>query len=145
MTGVVVELWGKEQLPGWDGLYRAGGLSRVARFDPEVPGGLELGPEFDLVAQLEADPDWLSTILGTTKKEIPDGSGHLAYGECANGSEGYFARLDTDENLVWVVHFENSNPFIEASVSDSTATFTTNLGLSVVIDLSSLDFGFTLP
>lgn len=140
-TSLVVRLWAMEQLPGWDGLYRSDGRSRVVIFDPSLHAGHALGTEFEVAARLEDEPEWVATILGTTRSRLPDGSGELSYGDCAHGSEGYFARLDTEGRLVWVVYFEESNPFVKVSVSGSMANFTTNLGVDVLVDLNSPEFG----
>lgn len=56
------------------------------------------------------------------------------------GSEGFFARLDPDRNLVRLVFLSDSNPFVQAAVEGLLATFTNNLGNSITIDLDDSDF-----
>ncbi|MCI4066075.1 hypothetical protein MRQ36_27425 [Micromonospora sp. R77] len=143
MTTRILRLWSKGLAPGWDGLYRADGSARVvelsggARLD-----GFELGPSLDLDAMLEEGPGRLTDvdILRGADVLLPDDSGYVCGGDGAHGSEGFFARLDKDRNLVWIVALTDSNPFEKAEVRGSLATFTNNLGNSVTIDLDHPDF-----
>jgi hypothetical protein len=48
--------------------------------------------------------------------------------------------LDGSNDLRWVVFFSESNPFVAASVEGSRAVLTTNLDLSVTVDLNDPEF-----
>ena len=110
-----------------------GGGARLDRFD--------LGPPLDLDALLDEDPDNLTHADIHPGADVPlsDGSGYVCGGDGAHGS-GFFARLDTHRNLVWIVTLSDSNPFETAQVRGSLATFTNNLGNSVTIDLDLPDY-----
>ena len=82
---------------------------------------------------LVEDPEWVASIIITREVPIPDGL--LCAGEGSHGSEGFFARLDADWNLVWVAHFQESNPFDEITVHGDQATFTSTSGGTVTVDL----------
>ncbi len=81
----------------------------------------------------------MASVEITLRAELSDGS--LVGGEGSQGSDGFFARLNESQDLVWAVFFEDSNPFVGVDVTGSLATFTTNLGLPVTVDLDSVAFG----
>ena len=120
-------------------LYRAGrlGCEVKVRFDAEGSGELVFGAEFDVDGRLAVTPDWTSTVLSIVQSPLPGVSGSLVCGECAHGSEGYFARLDSHSRLLWVVYQTESNPFVQARVDGSVAVFTNNLDQTVAVDLNS--------
>jgi hypothetical protein len=130
----VAALWRNGLLPGADGLYYVDGGARTLRL-----GVVEVGADFDVAARLAAEPDSVTSLCIMFRAELSDGS--LVGGECAWGSEGFFARLNENRELVWVAYFEDSNPFVGVAVAGSSATFTTNLGLPVTVDLDSAAFG----
>jgi hypothetical protein len=138
----IAELWLANERPAWDGLYRADGSARDAEVDSAALSWFRLGPPIDLDALLAEDPEWLTSADPHPQSiaELPDGSGYVCCGDGAHGSEGFFARLDADRNLVWVVSLGESNPFERATVVGSLATFTNNLGNSITIDLTDPDF-----
>jgi hypothetical protein len=103
----------------------------------------DVGGPFDLEGFLAEDSEWLTSADPHPRgfAELPDGAGYVCCGDGAHGSEGFFARLDKDKNLVWLVSLLDSNPFEKAEVHGTLATFTNNLGNSVVIDLTDPHFG----
>jgi hypothetical protein len=138
----ITELWLAGERPAWDGLYRADGSARDAEVDSAALSWFDLGPPFDLDAALAEDPGWVTSADHHPQgfARLPDGSGYVCCGDGAHGSEGFFARLDVDRNLVWLVSLSQSNPFERATVAGSLATFTNNLGNSITIDLTDPDF-----
>ncbi|HEY9368797.1 MAG TPA: hypothetical protein VIU94_10200 [Streptomyces sp.] len=135
----IAELWAAGTAPGWDGLYRADGSARAVVVDDARLSRFDLGPPLDLDALLAEDPEWLAEIDITDEVELPDGSGHLCAGQGAHGSQGFFARLDPERNLVWLVSLGDSNPFVRVTVDGTTAKFTNNLGNSITVDLTTPD------
>ncbi|SCL21018.1 hypothetical protein GA0074692_1059 [Micromonospora pallida] len=132
MTSVISRLWLAENLPIRDGLYRAAGTARDAWADPTAPGGLALGEPFGLTEFLVPDPEEVTTITVALERELSDGSGHLVCGEGSYGSEGFFGRLDRNRQLLWVVYLEDENPFVDAHVDGTRATFTSSSGVTAV-------------
>jgi hypothetical protein len=139
----IVQLWAKGLVPAWDALYRADGSARTV----DMGGGakldwFDLGPPLDLDGLLNEDPDNLThvDIHRCADIPIPDASGYLCGGDGAHGSQGFFARLDKDRNLVWIVALTDSNPFEKAQVHGRLATFTNNHGNSVTVDLDRPDY-----
>ncbi|HET9138762.1 hypothetical protein [Actinophytocola sp.] len=143
MTTSIVQLWEDGATPAWDGIYWANGSARSVELVGEARlERLALGPPLDLEAMLSNDPDNLThvDVVHGADVPIPDGSGYVCGGEGSHGSAGFFARLDRDRNLMWIVSLSCSNPFEAADVRDSHATFTNNLGYSLTIDLDDPDF-----
>lgn len=138
----IVELWLAGEVPGWDGMYRADGSARVAGVDGVALSWFGLGPPLDLDALLRAEPDRVTSadIHPRGLAELPDGSGYVCCGDGAHGSEGFFARLDADRGLMWVVALGDSNPFERVMLVGPLATFTNNLGNSLTVDLTAADF-----
>lgn len=137
------ELWNMGRLPIRDGLYISSGDAYSVQVAPVAPGGIEIVGSLDLDALLSADPDWLTSIDITKEAEIEGGAGRLVAGEGSHGSEGFFARVDDDGNLRWVVYLEDSNPFIDISVSDDEATFTSSSGVSITVDINRPEIGMS--
>lgn len=131
----ITNLWANENLPIHDGLYTAAGDSYTVRLDPAGPPGIEIPGTFDLDEFLKPDPDWLTSIDVQGELELPDGTGWLFRGEGSYGSEGFFGRYDQDKNLVWVMYFERSNPFIDIKLSGTVATFTSSSDVTVSVDV----------
>lgn len=131
-VSAISALWQREQIPIDDGLFLADGRGYEAEI---ADGRLRLTAPLDLDAMLAADPEWVAWIIITREVAIPGGL--LVAGEGSHGSEGFFARLDSERNLVWVAHFQQSNPFTEISVLGQEATFTSTLGVSVTVDLTA--------
>ena len=138
----VEELWLMHEAPYWDGMYRADGSARDAEVDSPALSWLDLGASFDIDAMLAEDPEYLTgiDIHPDGLAELPDGSGYVCCGEGTLGADGFFARLDRDRNLIWLVSLTNSNPFVRATAAGSLASFTNNLGNTLTIDLGDPDF-----
>ncbi|WP_165987527.1 hypothetical protein [Streptomyces sp. YIM 98790] len=138
------ELWAAESLPIKDGLYLATGLSLAARLDPAAPDGMVLLDPFDLDALLSADPDWVTAIDITRRRELP-GGGALCCGEGSYGAEGFAARTAADGSLVWVLYFEESNPFDRITVTPPEdprrAAFHSTSGITVTLGIDRPDRG----
>ncbi|MBM9508533.1 hypothetical protein [Actinacidiphila acididurans] len=142
MRKSIVDLWLADERPAVDGLFRADGSAWAVEVDGPRLSWFDVGGPFDLEGFLAEDPEWLTSAdphpQGFT--ELPDRSGYVCCGDGAHGSEGFFARLDKDKNLVWLVSLLDSNPFEKAEAHGSLATFTNNLGNSVTIDLTNPHF-----
>ncbi|SEE21879.1 hypothetical protein [Streptomyces sp. TLI_105] len=138
----IAELWAAGDVPEWDGLYRADGSAREVEIDSAALSWFDLGAPLDLEELLRGDPEGMTTygIHPDCFAELPDGSGFVCGGDGAHGSEGFFARLDTDRNLVWVVSMGDSNPFEKVEVHGTAARFFNSLGNSIEIDLTDHDF-----
>jgi hypothetical protein len=141
VASVIERLWLAGNLPVQDGLYRADGAAYSVRVDASAEGGLEILAPFILEEFLSLHPDMVTSIDTTLEKPLPHGDGHLCCGEGSYGSEGFFGRLDQHRNLVWVVYLENFNPFVDASVSRTGATFTSSAGMSITVNPETPEFG----
>jgi hypothetical protein len=136
----IIELWQNEKLPIKDGLYFADGRSFLLdtmASSYNLKSMVRLS-QFDLDAFLRADPECLTSIMVTKKVLLGQQEGYLCCGEGAHGSEGFFARLDQTEKLIWVVYFQESNPFVDIKTSDDHVIFETNIGIGFeILDISS--------
>jgi len=132
----IVELWRQGEVPAFSGLYRADDSARYVETDGPALTYFRVGKPFDLAERLAEEPDYLAEIDESARAALPDGRGQVCCGEGPLGSQGFFARLGTDGELVWVVFLDNGNPFYEVAVDGSRVTFTNNLGRSVTVDLT---------
>ncbi|MEU2653836.1 hypothetical protein ABZ615_00770 [Streptomyces sp. NPDC007325] len=138
----ITKLWADGLVPDRDGLYRADGTAREVEIDSAALSRFALGEPLDLDAWLEESPESVSSADVHPKcvAELPDGSGSVCGGDGPHGSQGFFARLDADGRLVWVVSMADSNPFERVEVHGTTVRFFNNLGNSIEIDLTEHDF-----
>ncbi|GAA3891724.1 hypothetical protein [Streptomyces sedi] len=134
----LVRLWSRELLPIVDALHLADGPSYEAALDPGAPGGLRLGPAFDLAGWLAADStsEWLTAIDPHHPLRLPDGRA-LHGGEGAHGSEGFAACLDAAGRPEWVLYLAESNPFTEITCRGGLATFRSTAGHTVTLPVTS--------
>lgn len=137
----IERLWLAGSLPIQDGLYRADGSAYGVQVDSSVEGGLKILGPFGLEGFLSRHPDMVTSIDITLEKPLPHWMGYLCCGEGSYGSEGFFGQLDEQKNLVWVVYLENSSPFVDVSVSNDTATFTSSAGTLIAVNLGAREFG----
>ncbi|MFJ4186808.1 hypothetical protein [Kitasatospora sp. NPDC089509] len=136
----IVELWRAGEVPIECGLFRADGTGReAADCDSSNLTGYGLGGALDLDALLAEDPEWTTGADVFAEAELPDGAGHLCSGGGSHGSDGFFARLDADRNLVWVVHLL-ANEFVRIDVEWPLATFTNNRDNTLTIDLTDPEY-----
>ncbi|MFD8009060.1 hypothetical protein [Streptomyces sp. NPDC058955] len=138
----IVELWAAGDVPDRDGLYRADGSARAVEVDSAALSRFGLGGPLDPEELLCGDAGGTTPydIHPGCVAELPDGSGFVCGGDGAHGSEGFFARLDADGKLVWVVSMADSNPFERVEADGVTARFFNNLGNSIAIDLTDPAF-----
>lgn len=132
----VAELLKERLAPDFDGLYKADGTARVARVDGPALSWLDLEGPLDLHGM---EDDEVLEIDPAVSAALPDG-GIVCCGEGDLGADGFFARLDANEQPVWVVVLRNSNPFHHITVDGTLVTFTNNLGNSLTVDLADPDF-----
>jgi hypothetical protein len=141
VTSLIERLWLADNLPIQDGLYRADGAAYGVQVDVSVEGGIKVLASFSLEEFLSRHPDMVTSIDTTLERPLPHGVGYLCCGEGSYGSEGFFGRLDQHRTLVWVVYLENSNPFVDASITNTSATFMSSAGVSITVDLGTPEFG----
>jgi hypothetical protein len=139
----LADLWRDEQLPIEDALYLADGTAYDVEVNPETPGGFEVGDQFDLAVLLDADADWMASIDPMREVKLPGGAGYLCSGEGSHGSDGFFARLDSAGNPMWVLFLTNGNPFLDIAVEGTKATFTSTSGVSLTLDIDHPEAGGT--
>jgi hypothetical protein len=136
MTAPIVALWREGMLAIEDGLYFADGRSYTVDVED---GALVLVDEFDLAESLAEDPEWITTIDITREVALPDDDGYICAGEGSHGSEGFFARLDADRELVWVCYLSESNPFKDIEIEGEQVTATSTSGVRVTVNIDAPD------
>ncbi|MDX3076073.1 hypothetical protein ACIP98_02875 [Streptomyces sp. NPDC088354] len=140
--GLINELWLAGKVPARDGLYRADGTVLGVDIDGPRLSAFRIGEPFDVAALLAGEPGLATSVdphpAGTA--ELPDGTGYVCCGDGTHCSEGFFARLDSDGNLVWVVALGQSKPFVRAEARGTHATFTNSLGHALTVDLTAPAF-----
>jgi hypothetical protein len=136
----IIELWRAGKVPAWNGMYRADDSARAVDVGGSRLPWFELGEPLDVAALLDDDPPPVYEYDIHCEAELPDGGGYVCCGEGALGADGFFARLDADRNLVWVVALDDANPLERLTVDGCVVTFTNNLGRSLTVDLTAPDF-----
>lgn len=117
----VARLWRSREVPDRQAVYFPDGSALGLTVDPAADGGLRVGPPVDVQALLAEDPQF-TTSADAVLARAETGSGRLVQaGECDFGSEGYFALLEPDGALVWVVLLENDNPFVAIEIGPGLA------------------------
>ncbi|MFQ0971360.1 MULTISPECIES: hypothetical protein [Gilliamella] len=133
----ILALWNKQTLPIKDGIYFSTGesISLSTQFYPQLL--IKKGKPFNLNLFLDKDPDNITNIDITKKITITNGN-QCFLGEGSYGSEGFIAYLTPKDDLKWVIYFETSNPFINATelpnhflIVESSADF------KIVIELNN--------
>ncbi|CRK58286.1 hypothetical protein [Alloactinosynnema sp. L-07] len=125
-------LWRAGRLPIEDGVFFADGRSYAV----DVEGtSLAVVEELDLAQVLAEDPDWVTSIDVT--RTVPAPAGFVCAGEGSHGSEGFFARLDADRELVWVCYLSECNPFDGLTVTGTSLTATSTSGITITVDLDA--------
>jgi hypothetical protein len=132
----MASLWLQGCVPAATGMYGADGTARVVEVDGASLSFFRLGAQFDLRSLVASDPTEVAEVDESTRMELLRGLGYVCCGEGAHGSEGYFARIDQSDNLVWVVFMRNSNPFERIEFSGSKVKIINNLGNFVLLDLA---------
>ncbi|RZS39024.1 hypothetical protein EV193_104235 [Herbihabitans rhizosphaerae] len=132
----IVRLWRSGELPIDAGLYRADGESWSVRIEA---GGLAVGEPVDLEAEVDADPDWVTEYDIWHEVALPEG-GFLCCGDGSHGSDGFFARLDAQRELVWAVQLPEGNPFTDITLDGESATFRSTSEVTIAVDLASTEF-----
>ena len=107
----IITLWNSEHIPCRDGLYFSNGTI----FDISIkmyPPLLTRGEPF-IIDKSDVDFSELASIGETFRLELSKG-GAMVLGEGGYGSEGFFAHLNSKNELQWVFFSEECNPFISA-------------------------------
>ncbi|MEU1617592.1 hypothetical protein ABZ479_09845 [Streptomyces sp. NPDC005722] len=140
--GPIAELWLSGRVPARDGLYRVDDTALHVHVDGPRLSVFDVGEPFDVAAGLAEDPERVTEVDSRPRgvAELCDGTGYVCCGDGAHGAQGFFARLDSDGGLLWVVALQDSNPFELAEVEGRYATFTDNLGHSLTVDLAAPEF-----
>jgi hypothetical protein len=129
---VISDLWRDGRLPIEDGVFFADGRSYAVDV---VGSALQVVEPVDLAEILAEDPDWLTSIDITSETAAP--GGFVCAGEGSHGSEGFFARLTADKELVWVCYLSESNPFTKLTVIDHSLTAVSTSGVTITVDLDT--------
>jgi hypothetical protein len=138
----VLALWAERLVVAQQGVYFRDGSARTLVVDETATdGGVRLGGPIDVDAVLAADEEYTTSVDAVLTEAVLPGSGRvLQGGECDHGSEGYFALLDPDRSLRWIVFFENSNPFVAIDVYENVATVRSSNGNEVTVRIDTADF-----
>lgn len=131
---LISRLWEDEKLPIKDGLYFADGKSFSIKLKFNGSMRIESINEFDLEALYMCDPEWITNIDITKIERLQNGY-YFCCGEGANGSEGFFALLNSGKKLLWVAYFEELNPFCDFVVRENAVIIKSTSGATIDLDL----------
>jgi len=107
----IIELWNKEELPIKNGVYFSDGKSISLSIIAYPSILIEKGKEFDLDDFLVKNPDEVTSIDIMKRFNLSE-EYQCILGEGSYGSEGFVAYLTSKDDLLWVMYFEKSNPFV---------------------------------
>lgn len=134
---VITVLWSNQRLPTRNGIYFANGSAFDVMLTESHPRTLALGDELDLDAIMDAHPDELTTIDIRARHAVPELNWVICAGGGKYNSEGFFACLDAEENLRWVVYLEDSSPMVNLRLEGTRVWFTPEEGEPITINLAS--------
>lgn len=143
MTSSLARQWERGELPIRDMVYLADGRAFAVELGEHFPGGMAVTEPTSLDAILASDPDWLTSFVVTHIVELrSEEGGSVCCGEGSWGSEGFFARIASGGEPIWVVYLENSNPFVEIDIDsdDRVARFSSSSGVTTSVAISGTDF-----
>jgi hypothetical protein len=130
----ITTLWAERELLVQDGLYFGTGEAVRAELAPGSDTGLRLTEPFDPAAELRADPENVTSVDISAFETLPDG-GRLVCGDGSWGAEGFFGRLTADDEVRWLMYFEDSNPFAEITRYGSIATFWSTSAVTITVNI----------
>lgn len=133
---LITNLWNAGRLPIKDGLYFSDGKSFFIKLKNDGKIFIDSLTECDLDSFHMSDPEWV-TVIDVTKIERLATGEYFCGGEGANGSEGFFALLDSDKNLLWVTYFEELNPFFDFSVQKNKVKVKSTSGIIFDVDIDN--------
>lgn len=135
MKNLLHDLWEKEELPIVNAILFPDGRGIYFYIDMyELT--ITKGEEFDLNEFISQDTDNVSPI-GPLCRLATDG-GMCRAGEASYGSEGFIAYLNHNNEIVWILFSENSNPFDELRESaPGKIIASSTFGYDLYIDLKN--------
>jgi hypothetical protein len=131
---VIAGLWQEQKLPVNDGLYFIEGRSLRILLEFDGNPNIQDMEEFDLGAFYMDDPGRVTRIYQTKVERLKNGQ-HFGCGCGAFGADGWFALLDSDQNLLWVAFFEELNPFHAFTVAHDTVIVRSTSDVKIKVDL----------
>lgn len=132
---VILELWKHQKLPIKNGIYFRDEKSYIIKLKSSEDFHISGIYEFDLQTFYSSDPEWV-THIDITKEERLQQGGYFCSGEGASGAEGFFARLNSERDLLWVVYLEESNPFCNFTFKSNIAIVESTSGLKIELDIN---------
>ncbi|RZU52462.1 hypothetical protein EV385_4325 [Krasilnikovia cinnamomea] len=129
--------WQAGKAPALDGFYRVKGESRRVEYDGPDLSRFRLGTP---LAADALDKCHDMEIYVSECVELPGGKGYVCCGSGPLGGDGFFARLNPDGMLKWIVAMVDSNPIDTVDLAGMTATFVNEHCNSLVIDFDNPDF-----
>jgi hypothetical protein len=108
----IITLWNSNHIPIRDGLYCPNGTIFDISIKYNPSPHLTRGEPF-ITDKNDVDFSKLASIGEIFRLEFSNG-GVIVLGEGGYGSEGFFAHLDSKNELQWVFYSETCNPFISA-------------------------------
>lgn len=146
MKSLIMEHWSAEQreLPGMNCIAFADGtviiLDILKIHDPNNnERTMHVSPLCDTTidSMVKYNPDCWTMIDAWTSIDYQDGT--IVGGDGAMGNEGFIAYADAEDNLVWAIFFEDTNPIKKLSVNESTLNaINEHDELRIEIDLNHL-------
>lgn len=106
--------------------------------DADTRAGFRTLHGFDLAEFLSRRPDEITSLMETNRLCLPDG-GALCGGEGSYGSEGFAARVDSNDDIRWLIYFEQSNPVTRLDFDRETnvACFSTSSHITLRLNIDS--------
>ena len=140
MKNIIVKLWNNGQLPIKDAIYFSSGESFSLKIATHSSTLLQKGDFFNLYDLYHKDESEITNIDILNEIKLSNDY-YCCVGEGSYGSEGFIAYLDINRELIWVMYFEESNPFFNITeyspgniLAESSANVKLNIKLSRPIE-----------
>jgi hypothetical protein len=133
---LISRLWEAGTLPIKNGIYYADGRSLSLTIKRNENLEIKVGKQFSLEELYAIDPDYITNIDITKEKILPNDE-YFCCGEGSSGAEGFFAYLDSNKKLLWVIYFEELNPFYDFTINDTSAIIKSTLDIQIKLNINN--------
>jgi hypothetical protein len=140
IQSAIQELWREEKCPILNGVIYGTGKT-VSMYLPSVPREVNVLLDLKEIERGEIDsflkkkPDFATSITQLGESFSNSNDLRASCGEGSFGADGYVALSSiNDDRLIWIIFFDDSNPFIEVIFSGAN-----------IKALTTLDTEWTIP
>ena len=138
MNNVISKNWEQNQIPGIDCLTKADGTVVLLNCFSNEEGQPYSFPfcETTVESLLKYDEDVFTEIQTFVEIESEQKNFKFIAGEGRMGNEGFIAQIAADNNLIWALFFEHSNPFKKLEIHGEKLHAFSTAGHIYIVDIT---------